>query len=264
MIKMSQIQKITLSAMLLVLAILGTRLPALFTIPNASFIRISLGPSMIILSSILLGPLYGAVVGGGSDLLGSVIFPSTLGGLSINPFITIIYTLLGIIPWALLFITKHIRRSFKYPWILYLAMLLLWVFVLIFLIYNDSISLYGGKVYDFSLLSKTLICSISFVLMVLMGLCLFFVNKQFQKKIATYPSLPSPYEIAFISFVCEILLMLILGSLVKAFMYEIDFLFIFFVQSVVLFIDVPLNTFVVSYLLLLYSKVNSNSGVEIK
>lgn len=257
--KLSNVQKITLAAMLLVLTILGTRLPALISIPSIPFVRLSLGPSLIILSSILLGPLYGALIGAGSDLLGLVIFPST--GLSnINPFITIIYGCLGILPWLLVFLTKKIRFTFKQPWIIYGVMLLLWVFVLVFLLMNNSITLYGGKVYEFDTLSKTLILSISFILMIAMGISLFFVNKQFQKKVLEHPNLPSPYEIAFVSLICEFILMLIVGSLVKSFMYEVDFLFIFFAQCIVFFIDVPLNTFVVSYLLLLYSKVNSNNG----
>lgn len=260
MMKLSNVQKITLAAMMLVLTILGTRLPALISIPSLPFIRLSLGPSLIIFSSILLGPLYGAVIGVGSDLLGLVVFPST--GLSnINPFITIIYGCLGILPWLLLFLTKKIRFSFKQPWIVYGAMLLLWIFVLVFLILNNSITLYGNKVYEFDALTKALILSISFVLMIGMSISLFFVNKQFQKRVLDYPDLPSPYEIAFISLICELILMLIVGSLVKSYMYEVDFLFIFFAQSVMFFIDVPLNTFVVSYLLLLYSKVNSNNGV---
>jgi ECF transporter S component (folate family) len=258
MIKMSRVQQIALAGMMLVLTILGTRLPALFTPSNFGFIRISLGPSMIIFSSILLGPLFGAVIGAGSDLLGSVIFPSTMGGLNINPFITLMYLLLGILPWLLVFLTKKVRHSFNKPWIIYVIMVILWSFVLLFLIFNSSITLYGGKVYNFDVAQKIIIITVSFALMVLMAVALFFINRNFSKKIALYPTIPSPYEIALISLICEVLIMLLLGSLIKAFMYEIDFLFIFFVQAVVLFIDVPLNTLIVSFLLTIYAKVSTS------
>lgn len=259
---MSRIQQISLAGMLLVLTVLGTRIPALFTVSGFGFIRISLGPSLIIFSSILLGPFFGAIIGAGSDILGALIFPSTLGGLNINPFITLMYLVLGILPWLLLFITKRVRHAFNKPWIIYIVMLVLWSFILLFLIFNSQISLYGGKIYTFDLTQKIIILSVSFALMLLMAVSLFFINRHFAKKNEIYANIPSPYEVALIAFICEVLIMLLLGSLIKAFMYEIDYLFIFFVQAVVLFIDVPLNTLLVSFILTVYAKVSTshNSG----
>ena len=56
--------------------------------------------------------------------------------------------------------------------------------------------------------------------------------------------------------------MLILGSIIKTFFFELDFLFIFFSQAVVLFINIPLNTLVVSYLLNLFDKLYNRLEVK--
>ena len=74
--KISQVQKITLSALFLALIIILTRITPLQNIPVIPWIRISLGPALIIFSSLILGPIYGAIVGALSDILGIVLFPN--------------------------------------------------------------------------------------------------------------------------------------------------------------------------------------------
>jgi hypothetical protein len=140
------------------------------------------------------------------------------------------------------------------PYLFFGAILSLWLFVLFFLIFNNSITLYGAT-YQFNVLSKVLIITISFALSILMSVAIFFTNRYIIKKNLNGTLIATPYQVAFVALVSEIILMLILGSIVKTFLFGVDFMFIFFSQAVVLFINIPLNTFVTSYLLVLSSRL---------
>jgi len=251
--KLDIVQKITLSGIFIAMVIILTRFLSIQYIPIVPFVRISLGPALIIFSSLLLGPIYGGIIGGLSDFLGIVLVPNAQG-LSINPFITLIYLLLGILPWLTLYLIKKIRMNKSAPYVFFALVAAIWLFVLFFLIFTDSITLYG-VVYSFNALSKILIITLSFALSVGMGIVVFFTNRYFAMRNDDKTLLATPYQVAFVALISEILLMLLLGSSVKTFLFGVDFRFIFFSQAVVLFIDVPLNTFVVSYLLLLSSRL---------
>jgi uncharacterized membrane protein len=251
--KLDTVQKITLSGIFLALVIIFTRFLAIQYIPVIPFVRISLGPALIIFSSLLLGPVYGGIIGGLSDFLGILLVPNPQGFM-INPFITLVYILLGVLPWVTLFVIKRIKMTKSAPYIFFGAILAIWLFILFFLIFNDSIMLYG-MTYQFDTLSKSLIIIISFVLSVLMSVAIFFTNRYIVRKNLNATLLATPYQVAFVSLVAEILLMLVLGSIVKAYFFGVDFMFIFFSQAVVLFINIPLNTFVTSYLLVLSSRL---------
>jgi uncharacterized membrane protein len=251
--KLDSVQKITLSGIFIALVIILTRFLAIQYIPIIPFVRISLGPALIVFSSLLLGPIYGGVIGGLSDFLGILLVPNPQGFM-INPFITLIYTLLGVLPWVTLFVIKKIMMTKSAPYIFFGAILSIWLFVLFFLIFNNSITLYGAT-YQFNVLSKVLIITISFALSILMSVAIFFTNRYIIKKNLNGTLIATPYQVAFVALASEIILMLILGSIVKTFLFGVDFMFIFFSQAVVLFINIPLNTFVTSYLLVLSSRL---------
>ena len=250
--KLDTVQKITLSGVFLALVIVFTRFLAIQYIPVIPFVRISLGPALIIFSSLLLGPIYGDVIGGLSDFLGILLVPNPQGFM-INPFITLIYTLLGVLPWVTLVVIKCIKMTHTAPYIFFGAILAIWLFVLFFLIFNDSIMLYG-MTYQFDVLSKSLIIIVSFVLSVLMSVAIFFTNRYIVRKNLKATLRATHYQVAFVSLVGEILSMLVLGSIVKAYFFEVDLMIIFFPQAVVLFINIPLETCVTSYLLVLSSR----------
>lgn len=251
--KLDSVQKITLSGIFIALVIILTRFLAIQYIPVIPFVRISLGPALIIFSSLLLGPIYGGVIGGLSDFLGILLVPNPQG-FSINPFITLIYVLVGILPWLTLALIKKIKLTKSAPYVFYGTLSAIWLFVLLFLIFNDNITLYGAT-YQFNTLSKAMIIIISFVFTALMGVAIFYTNRYFIKKDINGKLLASPYQVAFVTLVTEVLLMLLLGSTIKSFFFGVDFLFVFFAQAIVLFINIPLNTFVVSYLLQLSSRL---------
>lgn len=249
--KLSIVHKICLTGLLLALTIICTRLLSIQNIPIIPFVRISFGPALIIFSSLLLGPLCGAIVGAGSDILGIVLFPNSLG-YGINPFFTIVYGLLGIFPWVIYYFVKNIKNKKITAISMFSFMFALWVFILVFLMSHDQISVMG-KEYIFEVWHKWLIIGLSFALSIATGLAIYFTNKMMEKKFNDDDI--KTYSIAICCLICEVILMLILNSIVKTFVYEVDFLFVFFAQAVVFFIDVPLNTFVATYLLLLTKRL---------
>lgn len=241
--KLSQVQKITLSGLLLALTIILTRMTPLQNFPLIPWIRISLGPSLIIFSSILFGPIYGAIVGAGSDILGIVLFPNSLG-YGINPIFTLVYGLLGVLPWLLYFLIKRINVRFLEISLVGGASVLVFGALVYFIFFSPTIT----SNYSFELWHKILIVSIAFVLFSATIILLFVIERYYKRK---YGELASPFKIAFVVLVSEVLLMLLLNSFVKTFTFEVNFWIIFFAQAIVFFMDVPLNTFVVEGLLLL-------------
>ena len=245
--KISQVQKITLSALLLALTIILTRITPFQSIPVIPWVRVSLGPALIIFASIYLGPLYGAIVGAGSDILGILIVPSSLG-YAINPLFTLVYGLLGILPWLIYTLIKRVKSPQIENICLISAAILIFAAVVYLMFLSPTIA----ANYSFETYQKWLIVSGAFVLLVATIISIYFINKYYVKK---YGEIFSPYKIAFIVTVSEILLMLLLNSLVKTVTFEVDFWIIFFAQAIVFFVDVPLNTFVVEGLLILANKI---------
>ena len=69
------IQKICLTGLFIALSMILQKVIAVNYIAAFPFVRLSFGgPALIIFASILLGPIYGALVGMGSDVLGYVAF----------------------------------------------------------------------------------------------------------------------------------------------------------------------------------------------
>lgn len=249
--KITQIQKITLSALLLALTIILTRMTPLQNIPLIPWIRISLGPSLIIFASILLGPIYGAIVGALSDILGIVLFPNALG-YGINPLFTLVYGLLGIIPYFIYLLVKRIKKPQISAICMISAAILVFAVVIYFIFFNGIIL----KEYSFETYQKWLIVSGAFLLLLGTVVAIFFIDKHFKKK---YVANNITFNIAFICFIVEVLIMLLLNSFVKTFTFEVNFWIIFFAQTIVLFVDVPLNTFVVEGLLMLVNKTKKRN-----
>lgn len=245
------VRQITLSALILSLTIICTRLLSIQNIPVIPFVRISLGPALIIFTSIFIGPVSGLVVGAASDILGIVLFPNALG-YSINPLFTVVYGLLGLLPYFIFKLSKKLNKNTINLSIITAILGCLCVFVTIFMSLNSSITLFG-KTYQFLTWHKALIISLSWVLSIAVVTVIYFINKHLLKKYGG--DMIDTYPIAVASIVSELIVLLILNSIVKVLFFEVDFLFVFFAQAVVFFIDVPLNTFVVTLLGILYKKV---------
>lgn len=248
--KNNVVRQITLSALLLALTIICTRLLSIQNIPIVPFVRVSIGPALIIFTSIFIGPLYGLVVGAASDILGIVLFPNALG-YSINPLFTVVYGLLGLLPYFIFNLAKKFKKNLVNFSIIAAILGCLCVFVTIFMSLNSSITLFG-KTYEFLTWHKALIISLSWVLSIGTVSAIYFIDKHLEKKYGE--DTIYTYQIAVASVATELIVMLILNTIVKVLFFEVDFLFVFFSQAVVFFIDIPLNTFVVSILGVLFKK----------
>ena len=65
------VHKICLAGLIMALVVVLQKVVAINYIPVIPFVRLSLGgPALIIFASVLLGPIYGMLIGIGSDLLG--------------------------------------------------------------------------------------------------------------------------------------------------------------------------------------------------
>ena len=84
--KLRPVLKITLSALFIALTIVVSKFLPISNVFNLPFLRISLGPTLLIFASILLGPFYGALTGLLSDLVG-FIFDTT--GYAYNPLFSL-------------------------------------------------------------------------------------------------------------------------------------------------------------------------------
>lgn len=242
-IKLSLIQKISLSGILLALIIIFTRILSVQNVPVIPFVRISLGPALIIFSSLLLGPVFGMFIGGLSDILGIVLFPNSLG-YGINPWFTLVYAILGLAPGLLVYALKYIKSE-KIMFISIVSVLsALFIFVMVFLLINTDITLFG-KNYHFEIWHKIVIISVSLVLTIGTILGIYLINKHYKDDEKRVPI----YKVTFISIISEFLILLIANSIVKMIFFETDFLVIVFSQAIVFFINILLDAFVVTNLL---------------
>lgn len=110
---MSRTRKIAYAAMLLSIYVLSVRLLGLLQPgPIFSFNRLGIGTAIIMFTSLLLGPFYGALVGVAGDALGWVILGQWTG--AFNVFLSVYYAIVGILPWLLVrFMGKLLRKKYS-------------------------------------------------------------------------------------------------------------------------------------------------------
>ncbi len=141
--KLSPIQTISIAAMMLALATVMTCLckyfSRIFAVPGIRFARISFGTAIIMFSSLFLGPLYGGVVGFGSDILACLLLPTG----TYNFVYTLIAIAWGVLPWLLFKLFSLIKSDKAGQYILYALL----VVILSLMAYG----FYGTDVFDSSM-----------------------------------------------------------------------------------------------------------------
>jgi ECF transporter S component (folate family) len=130
------IRKITLSAMFIAI---GLILERVIMIPLGEVNRIAFGSSAVILASLIVGPLFGMVVGASVDVIGFML--NSVG--TFTPFVTIGYMVLGSLPYFLVQIWMRLR---KFSWIYALGFVLLSSFIVYGLWF-----IYSRDFYNFTL-----------------------------------------------------------------------------------------------------------------
>ena len=239
------IQKISLAGIFIVLIALFQKIFAVNYIPVLPFVRISFGgPALIIFSSILLGPWFGLLVGAASDIIGFYIFDPKLFGTA--PFfqITFIYALLG-------FASYYIYKVFK---LVKNEKLLLNIEIATFCLLLIGLILFVSLDYDvnLSIIYRILIPVVSFTLLIVTILAQIFTAKSFKKKEIDIPVI----NVGFACFVIEMIIMVAFGVAMKTWAFSgSSFYIILISQVIVAFFNIPLNTFLVSYIMYLSNKL---------
>lgn len=249
--KLSLVQKICLAGIFIPMVAIFQKIFAINYIPVIPFLRISFGgPALIILASIILGPWFGLLVGAFSDLVGFFLFDPRMFGAV--PFfqITAIYALLGFGSYFVFKLVEKIKNNKLMLTIELATFGAIFLGITLFTSLNSSIELYGAT-YELGLVQKIVIPLLTFILLSLLALIMFLMNKYLKKSNSNM----SIYHISFSCFVVEILIMLIFGTIMKVWAFSsTTFLAIFFSQLLVSFVNINLNTFLLSILLNIVKK----------
>ena len=236
---LTTIQKICLAGLFIALIVILQKVVAINYLAFAPFVRISFGgPALIIFASILLGPIYGALIGMGSDLLGYLIFDPRM----YPPYlqITAIYTVLGFVSYFIFSFVFSVKNRKLLTIIEIIVMAAIWLATSLFVVLNNQITLFSST-YDVPLLTKILVPSILGVMFI--GIILFSV---LYKPKDDNPYM-SPLHICFASFICDLLVIVLFGSVMKAWAFGFaTFLTIIICQAMVMFVNVTLDTLFIS------------------
>ncbi|MCQ2794902.1 MAG: ECF transporter S component [Bacilli bacterium] len=250
MFKLSVLQRMTFTALMIAFYMVATRF---IMVPVTQAVRLSAGVAILIFSSILLGPISGAVIGIAGDLIGIAISPYL--GMAYNPLMTISYGLMGATPGLLMMMFRKIKAKDLIYSIMFFA--LLGVIVISLTIYMgiaDGVELFGRS-FTFNLAARIVVPIVALIIMGLFALFTYFLNRRFKKRREENPNLPSPYQISFIVVVIEVVFTLFINVFAKMWMIEMTFETIFFPSLFIAFIYLPVNTLIVTYLCFLAVKV---------
>ena len=233
------IQKICLSVLFIALVTVLQKVVAINYLAFAPFVRISLGgPALIIFASVFLGPVYGMMIGIASDLLGYVIFDAS----GYPPFlqITAIYALLGFASYFIFSFVFSIKNRKLLSIVEIGVLAIIWAVIAVFVLSRNEITLFSST-YKLTVLSKALVCSISgaiFVAIILLSILI----KPKDNSVFT-----SPLHICFASFICDFFILVLFGSVMKAWAFGFaTFLAIIICQALVMFFNVFIDTFFIS------------------
>lgn len=240
--ELSPVRKMTFGAALIAIAVVFTLLAKLVAINALPFFRISLTPAVTVFASLALGPIYGALVGVLGDLVPAFLLPT--GTMDYNFFLSIVYALLGIFPWAFFQLQKKARSFFSSPWFSLGGMAVLFLGLCLVVSLSDILDSFG----EYARWAGLGFVLGTFLLSVL-SFCLIW-------KFSPKPSalgdgrLPSPWETTAMSFLAEAIIMDALKALAFYLFYSMmggtfgDESYVFFYAS--LLIGSPINFLVLS------------------
>lgn len=254
---LSLINKICLAGLFIALGMILNQIICIKEIPIIPFLKISLGaPAIIIISSLLLGPIFGGLVGGSIDFMGYLLFD--IKSFPYFPQISLIYVLLGIFPAFLFGLVKNIKNNKLMLSFEIIIMTLIIALITLFFVYNDDLKLYG-KTYHFELWTKLLIIGFLICLSIMVVAISFFANKMYLKHFlrqgVAYKLGFNAYQISFVCFLVEIFIMVLFGTLMKATAFGFNmYMAILICQIITMFFNIPLNILLVSYILLITRK----------
>ena len=233
------IQKICLSGLFIALVTVLQKVVAVNYLAFAPFVRLSFGgPALIVFASVLLGPVYGLFIGAFSDLLGYLIFDPRI----YPPYlqITAIYALLGFVSYFVFSLVFSIKNRKALTIIEIGVMVAIWLSVSLYVLINKEIKLFSST-YELTPLIKSLVPAISgLILLSIILLSLFYKPKYENGRI-------SALHICFASFICDFFVLVVFGSVMKAWAFGFaTFLAIIVCQLLVMFFNVLIDTFFIT------------------
>lgn len=246
------IQKICLTGLFIALSMILQKVIAVNYIAAFPFIRLSFGgPALIIFASVLLGPIYGALVGMGSDLLGYIAFD--IKAYPLYPQITAIYTLLGFVAYFVFSFVNSIKNRKLILGVEIASLTAIWIVVSLFVILNNQITVMSTT-HTIVPLVKVLVPVISGVIFA--GLVVFSVLYKGKDEKPVF----SPLHICFASFICDFFVLVLFGSTMKALSFgTATFMAILLCQALVMFFNVMLDTMFIS----IFQKYTKKYFVEV-
>ena len=244
---LTQVQKITFAGVFISLIIILQKVLAINYIPVVPFLRISLGGcALLIFASILLGPWYGLLIGVAEDLLGYLIFDPK--SMSFFPQITAIYGLMGFVSYFIFMLVRQIKNK-KIMFSIEIATFIgILTAVTLFLCLNDELTLYSST-YQIEDWQRITIPCVLFALLTLLTICIIFTERYFKRR--KDKQLFNAYQVSFACFIIEVTVMIMFGTLMKGFAFGFQtYPVILISQLIVGFINIPLNTFLISYIMI--------------
>ncbi|HBD06060.1 MAG TPA: hypothetical protein DCY93_01450 [Firmicutes bacterium] len=226
-----EIYRMCLTVVFVVLTFILSRLAIYLPFFGNNAYRLSLTSVPIVISSLILGPLYGGIVGGLGDLIGALLFP-------VGPYFfgfTLDSALLGVVPGLIYFLYNKSKKSSAF--ILSFISLGIISFIVSYVSLKDSIKL-SGYTLNFNLALKISIPLIYSFLLVASILCALLIKKK------------DNYIIVIISSVLanEFLVSGLLASIWKQMLYGIDFFVGVSTSLFLLIITLPVKAIIISAL----------------
>ena len=247
---LSIVQKIALAGLFTALAAILNKVLAVNYIAAVPFVRISFGgPAVIIFASILLGPLFGALVGGLSDILGYFVFD--MSSFPYAPWITLTYVLLGFVSYFIFYLAKKIKSEKAMAITTHTTMFIIFIISSLLIIFSDKLHLFSQE-YELNLTFKIALPLGMFALFAVIILFNYFFKKYFKKKNSDSELPFSIYQISFSLFILEIFVMVLFGSLMKSILFGFElFPLIVLFQAMTMFFNIPFTTFIISNIMLI-------------
>lgn len=233
------IKKITISSMLVVLYVIINRFIAIniSAFGTPAFIRITVSTIVLIIASIIMGPVYGLCVGIVSDIVSAVVFP--IG--AFFPGYTLTYAMAGFIPGIIFYLSKKFNISDKIFFILNVTIESILHFgAIIYLLIHHSIPVTSQKVFTLKtplLVIIILLLLISFIIITIVG-----YRQQKEKKSKSFYSVS---KIWFSYVMIEIVCFFFLNSFWSTILVGAPFSILFVLKIAKSFFTIPIHVIIV-------------------
>lgn len=228
----NEIRKICLTALFTILSLILSRVSVYLPFFGSPLVRLGLGTVTIILGSLLLGPFYGGVIGGLSDLVGALAFP-------VGPYFigfTIDSILIGVLPWCVMHISRKGRRAS----LILSAMLFLSTISILFgfLALFDSIKIYGNT-YRLDFIAKIIIAAIYTLIFGTIYLLLHYFNIKNRESSRAFTFILNSV------LVDELLVTALIAGLWKYLLYDVPYFFNVGISVILLLVNLPIKTILI-------------------